>query len=191
MGFEVERSERVFQGRVFDVRRDWVRLPNGRTTALDIIQHHGAVTVVPLDEAGHLWFVRQYRHAAGVTLLELPAGTLAPDEAPQVCAARELQEEIGCNARHWQPLGTFYLAPGYSTEFMHLFLATGLYPSRLEADADEVLEPVRLPVAEAYRRAWAGEVQDAKTLAALLLAWPYLRRFVAWEEDERGGDAAA
>ncbi|HID83638.1 MAG TPA: NUDIX hydrolase [Anaerolineales bacterium] len=179
MTFEVQRSALVFQGRVFAVRRDWVRLPNGQETALDILQHGGAVTIVPLDEHGHLWFVRQYRHAARAHLLEFPAGTLEPDEAPETCAARELREEIGLAARRWTPLGTFFLAPGYSTEFMHLFLAEDLYPAPLAQDEDEVLEPLHLPVAEAYRRAWAGEIQDGKTLAALLLAWPHLRGFLA------------
>ncbi len=175
MAFEVQRSEAVFQGRVFTVRRDWVRLPNGRQTTLDIVEHAGAVTVVPLDGAGHLWFVRQYRHAAGQPLLEFPAGTLEPGESPEACAARELREEIGRAARQWTPLGAFFLAPGYSTEWMHLFLAADLYPAPLAQDEDEVLEPLRLPVAEAYRRAWAGEIQDGKTLAALFLAWPHLR----------------
>ncbi len=179
MRFEVERSALVFQGRVFDVRRDWVRLPNGQETALDIIQHNGAVTIVPLDVNGHLWFVRQYRHAASTHLLEFPAGTLEPDEAPETCAARELREEIGLAARRWRPLGTFFLAPGYSTEFMYLFLAEDLYPAPLAQDEDEVLEPLHLPVAEVYRRAWAGEIQDSKTLAALLLAWPHLRDLMA------------
>ena len=179
MAFEVQRSAVVFQGRVFEVRRDWVRLPNGHETALDIVQHDGAVTIVPLDGEGHLWFVRQYRHAAGTDLLEFPAGTLEPDEAPEVCAARELREEIGLAARRLTPLGTFFLAPGYSTEFMHLFLAEELYPAPLAQDEDEVLEPLRLPVAEAYRRAWAGEIEDGKTLAALFMAWPHLRRFLS------------
>ncbi len=173
--FTVERSEKVFQGRVFDVRRDWVRLPNGRTTALDIITHHGAVTIVPLDKQGQLWLVRQYRHAAGTMLLEFPAGTLEPNEAPEVCAAREIREEIGMAAENLQLLGTFYLAPGYSTEYMHVYLATDLSPAPLPPDADEILEPVTLPIDEILNLARAGQIQDAKTLAALMLALPYLK----------------
>ncbi len=172
--FRVERSETVFQGRVFAVRRDVVRLPDGNTAELDVITHHGAVTLVPLDAEGRIWFVRQYRHAAGETLLELPAGTLEPGEAPEACAAREIREEIGFAAAQLHLLGEFYLAPGYSTEYQYVYLATGLSPAPLPQDADEFLEPVALPVAEVRRRALAGDFRDAKTLAALLLAWEHL-----------------
>ena len=172
--FRVEHSETVFQGRVFAVRRDRVRLPDGNTTELDIITHHGAVTLVPLDADGRIWFVRQYRHAAGEALLELPAGTLEPGEAPEVCAAREIREETGFAAAHLRLLGEFYLAPGYSTEYQYVYLATGLSPDPLPQDADEFLEPVALPVAEVRRRALSGGFRDAKTLAALLLAWEHL-----------------
>jgi len=172
--FRVERSETVFRGRVFAVRRDRVRLHDGNTTELDIITHHGAVTLVPLDAQGRVWFVRQYRHAAGETLLELPAGTLEPGEAPEACAAREIREETGFAAAQLRLLGEFYLAPGYSTEYQYVYLATGLSPAPLPQDADEFLEPVALPVAEVRRRALAGEFRDAKTLAALMLAWEHL-----------------
>ncbi len=172
--FRLERSEEVFRGKIFTVRRDWVRLPQGRTTALDIIVHHGAVTIVPLDEQGRLWFVRQYRHAAGETLLEFPAGTLEPGESAEACAAREIREEIGLAAGHLRLLGRFYLAPGYSTEYMRVFLATDLHPAPLPPDADEFLEPVALPVAQVLLRAREGAFQDAKTLAALMLALPWL-----------------
>ena len=176
--FEVQSSQVLFRGRAFALRQDRVRLPHGQVTTLDIVEHPGGVTIVPLDADGHLWLVRQYRHATGATLLEFPAGTLGADEAPAACADRELREEIGRAARRLTPLGTFYLAPGYSSERLYLFLGEDLYPAALPQDEDEVLEPVRLPVAEAYRRAWAGEIGDGKTLAALFLAWPHLRRFV-------------
>ncbi len=172
--FTTKRSEAVFRGRVFTVRRDWVRLPNGGETVLDIITHHGAVTLVPVDAEGRIWFVRQYRHAAGETILELPAGTLEPQEAPEACAAREIREEIGMEAQHLRLIGEFYLAPGYSTEYQYVYLATGLRANPLPQDEDEFLEPVALPAADVYRMAQAGEFRDAKTLAALLLARPYV-----------------
>ena len=172
--FTTERSETVFRGRVFAVRRDWVRLPDGKTATFDVITHHGAVTLVPVDAEGQVWFVRQYRHAAGESLLELPAGTLEPDEAPEACAAREIREEIGMAAQEFRLLGEFYLAPGYSTEYQYIYLATGLRPDPLPADEDEFLEPVAIPAAEALAMAQRGEIRDAKSLAALMLALSYL-----------------
>jgi len=175
MPFDLIQSELVYQGRAFTVRRDEVRLPNGHSTRLDIVDHIGSVIIIPLDERGNLTFVRQYRHAAGLDLLELPAGTLEPDEDPLVCARRELREETGLDAARIREIGGFYLAPGYSTEFMHVYLATSLHPAPLARDEDEFLEVVQMPVSEALREAHAGEILDAKTLAALLLAEPHLQ----------------
>ncbi len=107
-------------------------------------------------------------------MLELPAGTLEPDEAPEVCAAREVREETGMAAASLKEIGAFYLAPGYSTEYMHVFLATGLSHDPLEADADEFLSVETLSVAEALKLAESGQLPDAKSLAALLLARSYL-----------------
>jgi len=114
--------------------------------------------------------VRQYRHAAGLDLLELPAGTRDEDEDPEVCARREIREETGMAAGKLEHLGGFYLAPGYSTEYMHVYLATDLHHDPLEADADEFLSLEAVPLAEALARAARGEIPDAKSLAALLIA---------------------
>jgi ADP-ribose pyrophosphatase len=170
MTFDVIHSEIVYQGRAFGVRRDQVRLPNGEATHWDIIAHPGAVTLVPVDEQGRLWFVRQYRHAIGQDLLELPAGTLKPGEPPEECALRELREEIGMAASQLQKLGDFFLAPGYSSEHLHIFLATGLTPASLPGDADEFLKIEIIPAEQAYQMITAGQFQDGKTLAALALA---------------------
>lgn len=170
----VQRSQVLFQGRVFRVRRDWVRTPDGRTVTWDIVEHHGAVTIVPVDAQGQVWFVRQYRHAVGETILEFPAGTLEPGEEPLACAQRELAEEIGRAAAHWRRLGTFYLAPGYSTEQMTVFLARDLRPAQGQLDADEILRPERYPLAQVDAWIRGGHLRDAKTLAAWLLARPYL-----------------
>jgi ADP-ribose pyrophosphatase len=116
MEFELIESEIVYPGRAFTIRRDLVRLPDGRTTKFDIVEHHGSVVLIPMDDKGNLLFVRQYRHAAGLDMLELPAGTLDEGELPEVCAARELREETGQAARNLEYLGGFFLAPGYSTE---------------------------------------------------------------------------
>lgn len=170
MPFDLLKTETHYRGRAFNVRRDQVRTPDGAVRHLDIVQHVGAVTLLPLDEVGRIWFVRQYRHAAGVELLELPAGTLEPEEAPEVCAGRELREEIGMAAGELTKLGEFYLAPGYSTEYMHVFLATRLTPSPLPRDADEFLSVVSYPVEQVFQLVHSAKLQDAKSLAALLLA---------------------
>lgn len=170
----VLKTETVFRGRAFNVRLDEVEFAPGRTTRLEIVEHTGAVTIVPLDEHGQLWFIRQYRHAIAAELLELPAGTLQAGEDPALGAARELQEEIGMRAERLEPLAQFWLAPGYSTELMHAFVATGLVPAPLPQDEDEVITVARLPVAEALAAAARGEVRDAKSLAALYAA---ARRF--------------
>lgn len=170
MEFELINSEKMYQGRAFKVRRDQVRAPDGNVLALDIVEHVGAVTVVPVDEQGRIWLVRQYRHAAGKVLLELPAGTLEAGEDPQVCALREIREEIGLAAGKVEKLGEFYLAPGYSSEFMHVYLATRLTPDPLPGDADEFLSAAAYPLAQVMEWVRGGELQDAKSLAALLLA---------------------
>ena len=174
MPFELLNSQVEYSGRAFKIRRDTLRLPDGREAKFDIVEHVGSVVLIPVDGQGNLLFVRQYRHATGLDLLELPAGTLEEGEAPEACARREIREETGMAARKMEPLGGFYLAPGYSTEYMHVFLATDLYPSPLEADADEFLSMEQLPVREALARVERGEIPDAKTLAALLLARPRL-----------------
>ncbi len=174
--FELIRSETLMQGRAFKIRRDYLKTPDGRETRFEIIEHGGSVIIVPVDADGNLLFVRQYRHAAGVDLLELPAGTRDGDEPFEECAAREIREETGMEAGKLQKVGEFFLAPGYSTEFMVVYLATDLKHNPLEADDDEFLELEKIPVGEAIQRAERGGIPDAKSLAALLLAGPYLKK---------------
>ncbi len=178
MPFELLQSETLYKGRAFTIRRDLLRTPDGRTTKFDIVVHHGSVVLIPIDDEGNLLFVRQYRHAAGEDLLELPAGTLNEGESPASCAQREIREETGMAADQLTHIGGFYLAPGYSTEFMHVYLATGLHPDPLEADADEFLSVEAIPLPQALRMAERGNVPDAKSLAALLLARPHLERLL-------------
>jgi ADP-ribose pyrophosphatase len=164
------RSEVVYRGRAFSVRVDDVEFKPGLITRLDVVEHIGAVTIVPLDGDGLVWFIRQYRHPAGTELLELPAGTLKPDEDPAEAANRELQEEIGMRADHLEHLSSFWLAPGYSTELMHVYLATGLSASQLAQDEDEVITVERIPAAQAPALAADGTLRDAKSIAAILTA---------------------
>jgi len=133
------------------------------------------VALLPVGQDGLIWFVRQYRHPAGKRLLELPAGTLEPGEPPEECARRECREEIGMAPGRLERLGGFYLAPGYSTEYLHVFLAADLQPSPLPGDEDEQLEIERLGLEQALRRMRRGEIEDAKSLAALLLGLPLLQ----------------
>lgn len=174
MPFELIRSETLLEGRTFKVRRDYLKTPDGRETRLEIVDHGGSVVVIPVDDEDNLLFVRQYRHAARADLLELPAGTRDGEEPYEECAAREVREETGMEAGKLQKLGEFYLAPGYSTEFMAVFLATELKENPLQADEDEFLDLERIPVRKAMEMAERGDLPDAKSLAALLLARPHL-----------------
>jgi ADP-ribose pyrophosphatase len=178
MPFELIKSEMLFQGRAFKIRRDWMKTPDGRETKYDIVDHGGSVVLLPLDSDGNLLFVRQYRQAARMDLLELPAGTRDGNEPYQECAAREIREETGMEAGKLQKVGEFYLAPGYSTEFMAVFLATELKHNPLEADDDEFLQIEKIPVKKAFDLAEKGDVPDAKSLAALFLARAHLEKYI-------------
>src|SRR5215207_6636491 len=174
MSFELIRSETILQGRAFKIRRDYLKTPDGRETRLEIIEHGGSVVLIPIDDDGNLLFVRQYRHAAGLDLLELPAGTRDGEEPYEECAAREIREETGMQAGKLQKVGEFYLAPGYSSEFMAVFLATELTPNPLPGDDDEFLQLEKIPVKDVDAVFARGDVPDAKSLAAWLLAKPFL-----------------
>jgi ADP-ribose pyrophosphatase len=168
--YPVLESTIQYKGRAFNVRRDHVRLPNGKTTNLDVVEHTGAVTMLPYDGDGNIWFVRQYRHPAGETLLELPAGTLEPGEPPEEAAAREIREEIGMAAGSLRKIGEFFMVPGYSSECMHVFLATDLTPDPLKRDADEFIDVEVIPYKQALEMVAAGQVRDGKTIAVLYMA---------------------
>ena len=174
MPFDLLKSDLVYHGRAFDVRLDQVRLPDGGATSLDIVEHNPAVLLVPLEADGSLWLVRQYRHAAGEDLLEFPAGSLEPGEDPAEGAQRELREETGLRADELVDLGGFYLAPGYSTEYIHVFLARRLAADPLPGDDDEWMEVEKRSLPALLAMAQKGEFRDAKSLAALQLAAPYL-----------------
>lgn len=174
--FETIGKQTVYQGRAFRVDVVDARLPDGKVRKFDLVQHPGAVTIVPLDSEGRLLFVRQFRLGAGKDLLELPAGTLEPGEDPDACAAREIREETGMAAKLMKKLGTFYMAPGYSSEYMHVYLATGLYPSRLEGDEDEFLQLEAIPVDQVFEMVSKGELLDGKSLAALLMAKELIKK---------------
>ncbi len=174
MMFEILGYEPQYRGHAFDVVKVQVRLPDGRVRPYDLVEHRDSISIVPVDDQGHILFVAQYRIGAGRELLELPAGVMEEEEEARACAEREIREETGYAAREWIELGQFYLAPGYCTERMVAFLARELYPAPLRPDADEFLHLRALSIEEAYAMAQRGEIHDSKTLAALFLARPYL-----------------
>ena len=171
-GEETLSSRRLYEGAVVKLRVDRVRMPTGHEAVREVVEHSGAVTVVAVDGEGRVLLVRQHRHPTGRTLLELPAGTLDRDEGPAACAARELEEETGFRAGRLRRLGGFFIAPGYCTEYIQAYLATDLEPGSAGGDEDEDIQLLTLPLAEVLRLVEAGELEDAKSLAALLL---YLR----------------
>ena len=178
MTYELIQSRVAYSGRAFSIRQDTIYLPDSRQATLDIVDHIGSVVILPVDNDGNILFVRQYRHATGKHLLELPAGTLEKGELPEECAHREIREETGMAARVLHNLGGFYLAPGYSTEYMHVFLATDLVDSPLTPDADEYLNLEKIPVSRAMAISGEGLLPDAKSLAALHLARKHLEKWL-------------
>ena len=166
-------TRRLYDGAVVKLRVDRVRMANGHEVVREVVEHSGAVTVVALDADGRVLMVWQHRYPTGRALLELPAGTLEPGEDPEACAVRELEEETGFRAGRIERLGGFFVAPGYCTEYIQAYLATDLEPGTPGGDDDEDIEVRPLPLEEVLRFADTGELQDAKSLASLLL---YLRR---------------
>ncbi|MDX9866216.1 MAG: NUDIX hydrolase [Anaerolineaceae bacterium] len=174
MNFKILNRETVYKSRAFNIQKVALHLPDDRTTTYDLVDHNDSVTVVPFDQDGNLWFVRQYRLGAQQMLLELPAGVLDNKEPPEEGARREIREEIGQAAGQLTLLGDFYLAPGYANEHMYVFLATNLSHAPLDADDDEFLELEAIPAKKALQMAREGQFKDAKTVAALLMAEKYL-----------------
>ena len=168
----------IHRGRIVDLRVETVSLPNGLTADLELIAHRGAAAVAAVDDSARVILIRQFRYAARGYLWELPAGVLdGPDEAPVVCAARELAEEVGIVARELQLLGAVFPSPGFCEERIHLFLGRGLTETATARGADEVIAETRwVPVGEALEMIRRGEIVDGKTIAGLFLAASTLGR---------------
>lgn len=175
MKFTLVRQRERFQGRVFTLVDREVVLPNGRRSTLNIVEHPGAVAIVPLDARGRVVLLRQFRVAASGEIWEIPAGTREPGEAPLKTARRELAEETGLRAGRWTRLGDFYTAPGFCTERITVYLARGLEETDGGCEPDEILRPRRVAFPEAMRMIDRGVIRDAKTIAGLHLAWRRLR----------------
>jgi ADP-ribose pyrophosphatase len=163
-------SEKIFKGAVFDVERDRLREDNGIEIIREVVRHPGGAGALPLFDDGRVALVKQYRHPARRELLEIPAGRIETGETPEMCAARELEQETGFRAGRIEKLAEFYTTPGFCEEKLHVYLATDLAPSSQALDHDELVEVVYLPFAEAAQMAVSGEIEDSKTIIALLLA---------------------
>lgn len=162
-------SEKIFKGLIFEVDRDRLREANGQEIVREVVRHHGGAGALPVFDDGRVALVRQYRHPARAELLEIPAGKLEEGEAPEACAARELEQEIGWRAGRLEKLCEFYPTPGFCEEKLHVYLATELQPATQQLDEDELIEIVYLPLPEAVEMAMRGALVDSKTIIALLL----------------------
>lgn len=161
---------KLFEGNIINLRRDTVILPNGKQATREVVEHPGAVAIVPIADDGRIILVRQYRHSTGKLLLEIPAGKLDKGEQPDACARRELEEETGYRAGNLRRLASVFTTPGFSDEIIHIYLATGLTASKQHTDEDEFLD-VEMYSRDQIREMLAqGELQDAKTALGLLLA---------------------
>lgn len=161
-------TRKVYSGKIVKLDVHEVILPDGQHSKREVVRHPGAVAVIALDDHEQLLLVRQFRLAAKQVMIEIPAGTLYPEEPPEECAMREMQEETGYKPAVLEALGGFFVAPGYTTEFIHLFFATGLTPSLLPGDVDEFIEVLRMPLADALKMIETGEIMDGKTITGLL-----------------------
>jgi ADP-ribose pyrophosphatase len=167
----VLESRTIYNGKKVTLRLDTIDLGEGRTSTREIIEHPGVAAIVPVDADGNVLLVRQYRLAAQDVLLEIPAGVLDPGESAEACAQRELREETGRQAARLTSLGgEIYVSPGVSSEWIRIFLAEDLSEAPLDADEDENIAVVRVPLAEAVEMAARGEFRDAKTITGILLA---------------------
>ena len=173
-GAKLISSKLAYTGRNFTVYKDTIVEPGGYRAVRDVIRHNGSVVVLAVDDAGRVLMVRQYRHAAGQFLLELPAGHIDAGEAPLAAAKRELMEETGYSARRWRPLVKYYASPGFLGETMQIYLAEGIREGTAHPEEDEKIEVQRVPLRELLAKIETGKIHDGKTvIGALLYAAKY------------------
>ena len=161
-------SKEIFAGRVIRVTYDTVRLENGNTSTREVVHHHGGACILPVDEAGNVYLVRQFRYAIGEEIWELPAGKLEAGEDPFEAAKRELGEECGLTAEHFEDLGVVYPTVGYDSERIYIWAATGLHPAAQHLDEDEFLDVVKMPLEKALALVLDGTIRDSKTQVGLM-----------------------
>jgi ADP-ribose pyrophosphatase len=162
-------TERIYEGKIINLRRDKVCLPNGKEAAREVVEHPGAVAIVPVLPDGRILMVRQFRHPVGQVLLEIPAGKLDAGEDPDACAARELEEETGYRAGRLQRRASIFTGPGFTNEIIHMYVATELVKTAVNPDEDEFLEITAYRQQELRRMVSEGIICDAKTITGLYL----------------------
>jgi ADP-ribose pyrophosphatase len=170
------RSEYIYKGKILNLRKDEVELPGGKQSIREVVEHQGAVAVVPITSNKEVVLVKQYRKAIEDVLLEIPAGKLEKDEDPKDCALRELEEETGKKAFKIQELFYFYTSPGFSNEKLFLFAAFDLKDTKQNLDTDEIVDVEILPLEEALNMVRSGEIKDAKTATGLFAVEEYLKK---------------
>jgi len=166
----------IYQGRILQLGLESLTLPNGKPLELEVVRHPGGAAVVALDHQHQVCLLRQYRHAGGGWLWELPAGRLEAHEQPRTTAARELVEEAGLQASHWDTLGKTLVTPGYSDEVIYLYLARALTTVPAQPEAHELIEIHWIPFAQALEQVHDGTILDAKTMLGLTLAGKFIRK---------------
>ena len=176
MSAKVNKSATIHQGRIFKIVTENITLANGVSSDMDIIRHPGASAIIPLSDKNTLILIKQYRHAIGKYIWEIPAGTLDHAEPPIECAKRELIEEIGYSANQWQKVGEIISVPGYSDERIHIFLAYDLVPARQNLDKDEMLDVHEIKFDDAMEMIHRGEIQDSKTICGLFMTIHWLEK---------------
>jgi len=169
-------TKNIYTGKVVTLNIDTVTLPNGATVDLETIRHPGAAAVVPVKDDGTVVLIRQFRHAAGGFIYEIPAGKLHSGEDPLDCASRELEEEVGYRASSFELLFSIFTAPGFADEVIHVYKATGLTTGRQQLDPDEVLDIIEMPLAEAVNKIEDGTIRDAKTIVGLQAVYLKINR---------------
>jgi len=167
-------SQLIYDGRAVKLRVDTVRMPSGRETRREIVEHRNCVAIIAIDTDDNVLLVKQFRKPVEKELLEIPAGGIDPGEDPATTVRREMQEETGYLPRKVERLGGFYSAPGFSTEYLYLYLATDLAPSQLYAEDTESIKLVRVPISQIPALIASGKICDAKSIAGLLIYSPLL-----------------
>lgn len=161
-------SKEIYKGRIITVKVDEVAMPDGKLAQREIVEHPGGVGVVALTDANEIIMVKQYRKPLDKSIYEIPAGKMDSGEEHRICGIRELEEETGYRAENFEYLGFIYPSPGFTDEVTHIYLATGLYPGKVNLDPDEFLDTVKIPLDEVVERIMNNEISDAKTVAGVL-----------------------